>query len=198
MKKSRTRRERRLQRSRILAEDDGRRCGMPRAGLPARSRASACSNLARRLAVRRPDRAAVPGQARRVVIGVKEQAGGFEIGRRPQPEELRRDCRRQRRCGSRAPTGRTPQERSRVPIQPSTVSRSPSTSIQPLIRAVLRQARVVHERARAVAADEARLLDGERAARRRRYRRRCRVRRVDASRAASAAARSPRCGSGRR
>ena len=88
-------RERRLQPLGAVAEHKRRRRRMTRAALPVHLRRRIVE-FARGAIVRRPDGAVIPRQAGRVVIGVKKKTGGFEIGRRPQPEELRHDCRRQR------------------------------------------------------------------------------------------------------
>ena len=97
-------------------------------------------------------------------IVVIERDAILEIHRRPQPIELRRGG---GATGwlSGAPTGRTPHDRSRVPWTRScdTAMRLPLTSIQPSYAAVLRQARIVHDRARPDAIGEARLLDRRRA-----------------------------------
>ena len=97
--------------------------------------ASACQPPSGAGAVRQDHRAGVPGLALGVGVDVEEDAPVGEVQRRPLPEEARR-CRAPGvGCGSGAPTGRMPQERSRVPVQPAASSRrSPSTSVQPETR----------------------------------------------------------------
>ena len=135
---------------------------MPRAGPPVHLRGGVL-DLAQRAVVGRPDRATVPGQAGRVVVGVEKQAGVFEIARRPQPEELRR-CGRDQRLriaqadGPHAPGAVTGPDKAVDPLAHA-IEFDPA-----LIASVLRQPGIVHQGARTDPPDEARLLDRRAAA----------------------------------
>src|SRR6516225_9268141 len=115
-------------------------------------------NLARGAGIRLPDRAAVPGVACRVVVGVEEQAAIGEIGGRPEPEELRLDggsrrLRIARPDGAHAP-GAVARADEAVHALPDAVELDPAA-----IAAVLRHPRIVHESSRADATGETRLLN---------------------------------------
>src|SRR5215471_11359279 len=129
-------------------------------------------------ALARPDRAAVPWLAGAVIVGVEEERAGGKIARRPDPEELaglrRRALLRVARAdGPNAPRAVARAEEA-IDVHTLAIALDPAG-----VAAVLSEPRVVHHRSRAVAADEARLLDRERPALERHVRLQAFIRRVD-------------------
>ena len=150
---------------------------MARAGLPTHLRCRAHEFLLR-AGIGYPDRTSVPGEACRIVVGVKEQAAVLEICRRPQPKELRRCCRRQRLRiaqpdGTNAPRSVAGSDKA-VERFTLTVEFDPA-----LIASVLRQPRVVHDGTRAYTPHKSWLLDRRAAAGKHDVGRQALVRRVD-------------------
>src|SRR5690606_4459198 len=101
----------------------------------------------------------VPGVARSIVVAVKEERASLEIARGPQPEELVEIAlgRRLRLACPHRPDAPAPVARARPAVADRdalAIDRQPARPAP-----VLRHARVVHEHSRAVAADEAWLLD---------------------------------------
>ena len=100
----------------------------------------------------------VPRPAMFIVVRMEEQVPIIEGRRRPQPEELRRDCRLRGLRIGRANRAHTPAAiASAAPA--GEIMRHPSGIDLPAPLAALRHARHVHHGAGADAADEARLQD---------------------------------------
>src|SRR5215469_2483869 len=144
---------------------DDRALRVPRAALEVDLDAAVLDLVQRRIvrAFPRPDRPAIPGLAGGVVVGVEEERARRKVARRPDPEEL---ARLWRRALLRVPRADRPDPPRAVARADEPVDADPlAVALHPAgVAPVLRQARVVHHRARAVAADEPRLLDRERAA----------------------------------
>ena len=122
-------------------------------------------------AIRRDYRPRVPRRAVHIRVDMVEQAAIRQVDRRPLPEERR----------NHAVTERLRIAAAHRADAPAPVAGAGRLRVQPLahavhfhpafVMAVLRQPRVVHERAGADAEGEARLLDRERAARESQFRR---------------------------
>ena len=151
------RRERRRELSGAFTEGDDGSGRMPRAALPCHLRICAVE-FARRPIVGRPHRAAIPRQSRCVVVAVEEQARVVKAGRRPQPEELRRGRRRQRLRIAHPHRAHAPGAVARSDEAVDPLAHAVELD-KALVVAVLRQPRVIHQGARADAADKTRLLD---------------------------------------
>ena len=101
---------------------------------------------------------AVPRPAMFIVVAMEEQVPIIEGRRRPQPEELRRDCRLRGLRIGHANRAHTPAAIAGA-APAGEITRHPSGIDLPAPLAALRHARHVHHGAGADAADEARLKD---------------------------------------